>query len=202
MTDHEVRRRTGGRSERVRRAVIEAALQLLRDEGVEEFTVAKVAATAGVNATSVYRRWTSRENLILDAIVSEGEKQGGSPDTGTLAGDLTAYAEALGDYLATADGTALTRVLFSPDVLRELQPQREELIGERVRDLTRMLDRARERGEITGHPDPRAILDILISPQQIRVIAGESPDKCLPTRLARVATAGIDADAFDRPAST
>ena len=67
-------RRPGGRSARVRRAVLDAALDVLHAHGMEGLAVTDVAARAGVHETSIYRRWGTREHLIVDALLEEAEE--------------------------------------------------------------------------------------------------------------------------------
>ena len=71
-TQHEVRRRPGGRSERIRQSVIEATMAVLRDRGWDQFSIAEVASRAGVHETSIYRRWGTRERLATDALLATG----------------------------------------------------------------------------------------------------------------------------------
>ena len=52
-----VRSRPGGRSRRVRRAVLDAVVELLEEGGARAVTIAEVAKRSGVNASSIYRRW-------------------------------------------------------------------------------------------------------------------------------------------------
>ncbi len=82
------RPRTGGRSARVRAAVLDATIALLRDEG-NDFGIPQVAARSGVHETSIYRRWGSREALIVDAVRTHIGEEIPIPDTGTLRGDLS-----------------------------------------------------------------------------------------------------------------
>jgi len=63
------RRRPGGRSARVRRAVLDATLELVNAHGLDGVTVAEVAERAGVHETSIYRRWRTREELRLAIVV-------------------------------------------------------------------------------------------------------------------------------------
>ena len=61
------RSRPGGRSARVRCEVMGAVVELLGEGGVEAVSVAEVARRAGVNPTSIYRRWRTVDVLILEA---------------------------------------------------------------------------------------------------------------------------------------
>ena len=60
-----VRPRPGGRSARVRRAVLDAVVELLEEGGARAVTIAEVATRSGVNASSIYRRWHGVDALIL-----------------------------------------------------------------------------------------------------------------------------------------
>jgi len=58
------------RSERADRAIIDAALSLYDESGVEGLCIEKVAARAGVGKATIYRRWPGKEDLLLDVIAS------------------------------------------------------------------------------------------------------------------------------------
>src|ERR1700751_5486813 len=107
MSDTSVRRRPGGRWARGRESVLDAALVFLGSEGPHALTVSEVAARAGVHETSIYRRWGSREALIIDALLSASQEFLPIPDTGSLRADLIAFANSLGAYLNETVGNAL-----------------------------------------------------------------------------------------------
>ena len=66
-----VHRRPGRpRSERAERAIIDAALALFAESGVEGLCIERVAARAGVGKATIYRRWPGKEDLLLDAFAS------------------------------------------------------------------------------------------------------------------------------------
>ena len=88
----EVRRRTGGRSARVVAAVHDALNELVAQGNPRPVTVAEIAERAGVNPTSIYRRWGTLEALVLDVEAARLQVNSPIPDTGTLRGDLLAYA--------------------------------------------------------------------------------------------------------------
>src|SRR2546425_529533 len=92
MEERDPVRRPGGRSARVRAAVHQAVTDLVAERGYGEFTVGDVAARAGVADTSVYRRWGTLEALLTDVALTRLNTQSPMPDTGSLAGDLHAYA--------------------------------------------------------------------------------------------------------------
>ena len=86
-----IRRRVGGRSARVQESVLKSVFELLGEKGPSDFSIADVAARAGVHETSIYRRWPSRETLIIEACRNFAEDVMPIPDTGALRTDLIAF---------------------------------------------------------------------------------------------------------------
>src|SRR6266700_2043671 len=79
-----VRRRPGGRSARVQAAVFVATIQLLQEKGYEALSFATVAERAGVHETSLYRRWKTKEQLVINAISGQVAQNIPVPDTGAF----------------------------------------------------------------------------------------------------------------------
>jgi hypothetical protein len=96
------------------------------------------------------------------------------PDTGSLAGDLRAYAANVAREITGPDGLALLRlaVALSSNGQQGLRAL-DDLLAERNRQLESMLDRARERGEHA--PDALGVLDHVMAPMYIRVLFGIGP---------------------------
>lgn len=193
MAAREVHRRPGGRSARVRRDVLNATLELIRSEGVDQVTVAKVAGAAGVNATSIYRRWGTREHLILDAATGEQQREVEVPDTGSLLGDLTEYLTSVSRYLSSPRGTALVRAMATAADNPEMWSEHEKYVEHRLPHFQVILDRAVQRGEITGPIDTRTVLDACISPFQVRALMHENFDQAMPRAIARLVASGLAA---------
>src|SRR6516162_5006549 len=82
--------RLGGRSERVVRDVTRATAAELARVGYAELRVEDVATEAGVNKTTIYRRWPSKIELVAAAIRAINEPSGDLPDLGSISLDLLA----------------------------------------------------------------------------------------------------------------
>lgn len=163
-------RRTGGRSARVKESVHTAVVDLLT-EGSLDISIADVARRAGVNPTSIYRRWGCRERLIMDAAVTRLLDSAPMPDTGSLRGDLTSWADAVEEQIARPDGQVLVRALIAtlpgdPGAART----RMEFLERRLADLQTVLDRAAERGE--RPPSAHRVIEAVIAPLYMNVLFG------------------------------
>jgi len=163
-----VRRRTGGRSARVKQAVLDAALTVLTEKGFAGFTIAEVAALAGVHETSIYRRWGRPADLITEASLLFADRQIPLPDTGSLAGDLIAmHREGLAFY-ATPLGHALMAWSASAPSSVEYNAISADYWTRRGAFLGQMFERARARGEWVSDEPIVSILPRLIGPVYFR----------------------------------
>ncbi|MEV7583799.1 TetR/AcrR family transcriptional regulator [Streptomyces erythrochromogenes] len=161
-------------SEQVREAVHQAVVDLLSDPGAGDLTIPAIAQRAGVNHTSVYRRWGSREALLADVVVTRLERDSPLADTGTLRGDLTAWAEGGVASIRTPEGRLLIRaVALSMPAGATEQEGRDRQLGRRLEAIERIRERAAARGE--DPPPLDRILDQLVAPLYLRAIFGIDP---------------------------
>lgn len=172
----------------MRDAVHQAVLETVIELGVDKVGIPEVSRRAGVRDSSIYRRWGTRENLLVDALVSASEDSLPVPDTGSLHGDLTAFASALIDYLGTPLGDGLARTLaFIPDS-EGIRSAREEFWNARLQTLLPMIARAIERGEVPPDVDGRILIEFVIAPIHFRhLLTREHTDHALASSLAATA---------------
>jgi AcrR family transcriptional regulator len=150
------------RSEKADRAILDAALRMVGQHGVAGTTIEGVAAEAGVGKTTIYRRWPSKNDLILAAI-SDIVPPGDPPDTGTMAGDMAALADTQRRRLA---GSNLSGIV--PRVLAEsmgdpaLHRDYVERVVEPFRAMLRLfIQRGIDRGELRPDLEVEALVDLL-----------------------------------------
>ncbi|HTQ22876.1 TetR/AcrR family transcriptional regulator [Mycobacterium sp.] len=164
----EVQRRPGGRSARVVAAVHAAVNELVADGNPNGVTVSEIAERAGVNPTSIYRRWGTVEALILDVEEARVEVVSPIPDTGSLRSDLLAYARQAAREIARPGGMAFLRAVLA--VRQDGDPRHSEPLRKRAGQLQAMLDRAGDRGEAAPHLTD--VLDCILAPIYLRTIFG------------------------------
>lgn len=160
----------------VHRAVLKATTELLATEGLAGTRIAEIAARAGVHETSVYRRWGTRTNLILEALSDRLDTELPLPDTGSTREDLTIFFTALAAFLTTPTGRSLACLaLAAPDD----EPQSDQL---RNRFWTARLDRARilvqrgvDRGDLPPDSSPEFLLEALTGPLHLRIVQRDQP---------------------------
>src|SRR5436190_4143961 len=143
-----VKPRPGGRSARNKAAVFEAATALLAERGHEAVTMSDVAERAGVAATSLYRRWGDVRALVMEVAVEQLMHERPLPDTGSLRGDLRAWARPIAVSLASREGSSFFRAVIAtspPDSADS--SMRSAALKRRGEQMAMMLERARKRGE-------------------------------------------------------
>jgi AcrR family transcriptional regulator len=184
-------RRPGGRSARVRAAVIDATLTALRTRGLDDLSITDIAQRAGVHPTTIYRRWGGRSNLALDAVLSGTEAEIPTPDTGSLRGDLLAVVRGIAAFLRTPLGEMVVRLALRRD-LPEYEAARGGYWAQRFRTGAALFERARARGELRANVDPVLALETLIGPMYVRMLmTGEPLDDRLLVRCVDLVLDGI-----------
>ncbi|ATL86627.1 TetR/AcrR family transcriptional regulator [Streptomyces samsunensis] len=165
-------RRPGGRSAKVRDAVYTAVGQLMGEGKADRITIPLVANRAGVNPTSIYRRWGDLDTLLEEVAVAALTKDGDElPDTGSLRGDLSAWARIVVDDITQPRRTRYLRAMTSARDEVHTCPCWEQ----RRTQAKVMLDRARARGERA--PTEQQVLDHVIAPMYHHVVFGLSVDR-------------------------
>lgn len=137
------------RSETSRCSIIETALRLARTNGYARITVDEIAAEAGVGKQTIYRWWSSKAEVVLEALRENAKEEIEIPDTGTLYGDLKAYLE--NTFAVSLRRPGINNVLRSMMAEAQNDPNffeqfRREIIDPRRAVLRGLLDRAKKRG--------------------------------------------------------
>ena len=143
--------RPGGRSARVREAVLAATAAELSERGFAAMTIEDIAARSGVHKTTIYRRWSTLSQLVADAAVEVSATTVPIPDTGSIESDLREMARSIVALVTSESGGALVAALFSdavrtPEVAR---PQARVLFRTLRTGRHRRPPSSRARGEIS-----------------------------------------------------
>jgi len=143
--------------------ILESALEVLAECGYDGMTVDMVATRARAGKATLYRRWPSKAELVIDAVacMKSGDADRELPDTGSLRGDLIALIRPT----AIDDGERRLRVMAGLVSLISREPElaesaREAVVAPRVTLYTRLFRRAVDRGEVAPGRDLELIASV------------------------------------------
>jgi AcrR family transcriptional regulator len=143
-------------------AILDAAIDLVGEQGYERVTVDAIASRARASKTTMYRRWPGKAELVADAL--RRRAQGASPevpDTGSLRGDLLASVEQIAQTLSGSPGPSLIGML---EAIRDDAVLRE-IVGSQVRqrshEVAQIISaRAELRGDVVHSGRSAVVLDL------------------------------------------
>ena len=195
-------RRTGGRSARVVRTVLDAAFARLAADGLAGFSIADVARDAGVHETSIYRRWSTREGLAQAACLDRAGRDITLPDTGAFDTDLQMLAEGAVLFVASPAGRLLLQLGLQ--AAAGGSDPRPAYWRERMAALAPVFDRAIARGEVRDRVHAQRCLEAAIAPIYLRaLVSGEQlcdwPLARFAAAVPRVAAVLVDDEPDTRP---
>ena len=164
--------------------ILDAALEVLTDVGYDRLTMDAVAQRAKASKATLYRRWSSKAALVVDAL-GRMKAPPVLPDTGDLRTDLvTAFCGmgGLTDHDTTATlGAVITAVSTDPEFAREFHTQ---VVGPKAAVSRTIYERARARGDVRDDIDLDILAPALAGIVLHRVfILGERPDAQLIERV-------------------
>ena len=186
------------RGEHVRQTVLAAAFEELAANGFDGATVAGVAKRSGVHETTVYRRWVTRENLLVAALLERSADAIPVPDTGSTHRDLLAIVRGVIAYVCSPEGKPALRaaMLLVDDTYADA---REAFWARRLDALSAVVARGIERGDLRADIDARLLLEMLVAPIHGRLLlTGEPVGDDLAEQLVEVALNGAAAKPVER----
>jgi AcrR family transcriptional regulator len=150
------------RSQQSHQAMLKATLELLAEVGFDGMSIDAIAARAGVGKTTIYRRYTSKEELVADAIENVREEIA-IPDTGNFQSDIDALIENAAQITLTPLGRQTVAMIIgnastNPQFARlywtkYLQPRRKTFAV--------VIERAKARHEISPDLDSDLVFDMM-----------------------------------------
>jgi AcrR family transcriptional regulator len=186
-------RRPGGRSARVRARAIAATLAELAEAGYSALSLESVARRAGVHKTTLYRRWGTRKDLVLEAMLDRAGGHISVPDTGSLQDDLLELARTAAANAASPEVAAMARATAAqlPHDARLAAANRRFWTERLALDAT-IVVRAIERGEASRETDPERVIEALLGPIHLRLLlTGEPIDRPFLEGIVDIVVGGV-----------
>ncbi|GAA1512088.1 TetR/AcrR family transcriptional regulator [Streptomyces synnematoformans] len=190
--------RPGGRTARVRAAVLQAAGDALAEHGFAHLDLADVARRAEVGKTTVYRRWGTATGLVADLLADMAEQSVPRTETGSLAGDLRANARLVRRTLADPRQGALFRAVIAAATCDERAAAAlHRFYAIRIAEWAPCVEQAAARGEVPAGTDPHEVVRAVSAPLYYRLLAsGDPPDDAAADGGAAAAVAAARAGAY------
>jgi AcrR family transcriptional regulator len=154
--------RVGGRSERVVRDVLGAAAKELARCGYAALRMDDVAAAAGVNKTTVYRRWPTKPELVRATMMALTEGSTSPPDLGSIRADLLHLLGEFVKRMENPEKRCIARMISAEMDQPEVQELVRAIREEHLVPWKTVIARSIERGELPAGSDARLIVDLVL----------------------------------------
>ncbi len=159
--------------------ILEAALEVLAETGYDGMTIDMVAARAKAGKATLYRRWASKADLVIEAVACLKRNDldpANPPDTGSLRGDLIAMIKPptieQAERKLRVMAAIASMISRSPELA---ETARAAIVEPRLALNRRVLQRARERGEIPAGVDIDLVATISASMVTYRTLMLGTP---------------------------
>lgn len=164
-------------ADEVREEVLQAAGDLLFAEGMNGFTIDKVAALSGASKMTIYKWWPSKGALALDGYFRKVEPELEFPDTGEIERDLRTQLRAfLGIIRNTVGGGIIGELIGQAQVDPELKAAfLQRYSGPRRALAVTAIRRAQDRGQLGANVDPEVVVDQLWGACYHRLLIPDQP---------------------------
>jgi AcrR family transcriptional regulator len=142
--------------------VFRATLAEVGRVGIEHLSIEDVAERARVNKTTIYRRWPTPESLAHAALVCAAETHSSPPDTGSLRGDLRAFAREFRRIAAQPEMRTVMRLRWSGPARGRLATLTRGIQDKKHAQWMQMLRRAVSRGELPSSANVGLLYDVVV----------------------------------------
>lgn len=171
------------RAEATDHAILQAALELFIDRGIEGASMEQIAKRAGVGKPTVYRRWSSKEDLIAAAIETLVAEEVGWASADVIETEspyalVEAAIDAAAVVASSREYRALVASVYGSAVSHPALMARywQRYILPRRHLAARLLERARENGTVAADTDLDVTIDMMVGAITYRVLQPDPPD--------------------------
>jgi AcrR family transcriptional regulator len=173
------------RSDKVHRAILDAARELLIKDGYTRLRLEHVAALAGVGKATIYRRWGSKEQLAQALLADLAAPHIAIEETGDTREEM--LAAVMNPMLAVTESEfgPVIRALLSQIATNPAlgDPFRATVVQARRDEIARMIARGIERGDLCPDADAEIATELLVGPVYFRLMFGGELDREFAERI-------------------
>lgn len=176
----EQRRRTGRpRSSEAHRRILDATIEILSTQGYADLRLEHVAARAGVGKATIYRRWSSKEELAQELLADLAQPHIAVPDAGDTRRELLAAVVTPMRALTGSAYGAVIRALLSQITRNPAlgDPFRATVVQARRDEIARIVACGVSRGDLRPDADATIATELLVGPVYYRLMFGGDLDE-------------------------
>jgi AcrR family transcriptional regulator len=164
------------RSDEAHQRILEAAYELMNQTGFNDLTIEAIAARAEVGKPTIYRRWSSKAHLVMDAFLAAINPELTFPDSGSVKEDIRLQMQQLVKVLLSPPGQIIAMLIGGGQTDTELMEAfRENWLMPRRKAASEIFNKGVERGELRSDVDVEVAIDALYSPLFYRLLLRHAP---------------------------
>lgn len=164
------------RSDESRISILNASLRLLETQSLQQISIESIAREAGVGKATIYRWWSSKASVVIDAFMQNHLLHTPMPSGGSARAAITQHLHLLVEQYAGWPGRLVAQIIgegqSDPAVMREFQ---ERFWYGRRAVVREIVEGARSRGEFRSDMEAELQIEMLYSPIYMRLIMGHLP---------------------------
>ena len=171
-------KRTPGRtrSEAARIAILNATLNLLEHQSLQQISVEAIAKEAGVGKATIYRWWPSKVSVVIDAFVQNHILQTPMPKEGSCREAITVHIHRMIQQYGGRGGRLVAEIMAEGQADREvLREFRERFFYGRRAMVREVIEEGRRNGEFRTDLESEFLMDMIYSPVYFRLLMGHLP---------------------------
>lgn len=164
------------RNERLHKAILKTAFDLVLEVGFREVSIESIAAKAGVGKTTIYRRWPNKAAVVMDAFMTRVGSETLFPRADTLTDSIRLQMRTMAKAFRGRDGALVKALLAEAQFDAELATAfRERWTLPRRKMALAVFHEAVRRGVMRPDIDLEATIDLLYAPMYYRLQMGTGP---------------------------
>ncbi|GEP65088.1 TetR family transcriptional regulator [Clostridium beijerinckii] len=181
------------RSEKTKNAILSAAYDLLLESGFGSVTIEKIAEKAGVSKATIYKWWSNKAAVVMDAFFDAAVVRLPVPDTGSTMDDIIIQVNNLANFLTSREGKVINEIIAEGQSDQKLaETYRTVYFKPRRLDSRYILERGISRGELKEDLDIELVMDLVFGPLFYRLlITGDIVDENFIRNMVICAFNGI-----------
>lgn len=162
------------RSEKSRKAILDATRRLLTHMPLSELSIEAIAKKAGVGKTTIYRWWPNKAAVAMEALLEQPGLQNIVPTTSTASEAIRRQLESLIRQMRGQNGRIIAGIIAESQSSAEvLDLLYDKFLKDRITPLYEKLEEGMKNGEFKSGFNLEIALDMLVGPLFLRVLSGE-----------------------------